>query len=427
MTTPVRVPWIVAATISLSAACAADRQRQPGQASSNLSRDLAPQVAPADAGALVAANTAFAAALFQAVRTPGNVMISPYGVSLALAMTWAGAAGDTASAMAQALRFELPPDRLHPAFDALDLALAARGQGAQGKDGQPFRLAIANAAWGQEGFDFVPAYLDTLAVDYGAGISLVDFAGAPESARAIINDWVAARTEDRVKDLLGPGSISPLTRLVLTNAVYFNARWMRTFQETATQDAPFMLADGSTVSVPTMHAAEIAGGYAETADWIAAELPYDGGETSMVVVLPRIGSLDTFEAGLDGAALQDIAARLGPSSLKVSMPRFGFESRADLKQALTALGMGVAFSGQADFTGICAGGGLAISDVLHQTFVAVDEDGTEAAAATAVVVGATAAPAESVEVKIDRPFLFFIRDVQTGTVLFLGHVTDPRH
>jgi serpin B len=395
------------------------------QAASNLSRDLHPQVAQGDATALVAGNTAFAAELFKAVRAPGNVMVSPYSVSLALAMTWAGAAGDTASAMAQALRFELPPERLHPAFDELDLALASRGQGAQGKDGQPFRLTIANAAWGQKGFAFVPSYLDTLAVNYGAGVLLVDFEKATERARATINDWVAARTEDRIKELLGPGSVSALTRLVLTNAVYFNARWMRTFARAATGDAPFTLADGSQVNVPTMHDGEIAGGYAEAADWIAAELPYDGGETSMVLVLPRSGSLDAFEATLDGARLVDIASKLQPSYLQISMPRFQFEYQAGLTEALTALGMGVAFTDLADFTGISAGGGLSISDVLHKTFVAVDEDGTEAAAATAVVVGTTAAPV-AIEVKVDRPFLFFIRDVPTGTVLFLGHVTDPR-
>ena len=395
------------------------------QAKSGLSRDLAPQVPSADATELAAGNTAFAADLFKVVKDAKNSMVSPHSVSLALAMTWAGAKGETESAMAGALRFTLPQARLHAAFDQLDLALASRGQGAQGKDGKPFRLTINNAAWGQVGYSFEPAYLDTLAVSYGAGVNLLDFAAAPEPSRKTINDWVAEKTEDRIKDLLSEGSISEMTRLVLTNTVYFNASWLTKFEHERTAGSAFRLADGSAPSVPTMHG-ELEGGYADAADFTAAELPYDGGEVSMVVVLPKDGTtLEAFEAGLDGAKLQAIAAALKPESLQVSLPKFKFENKVSLRETLTALGMGVAFGDGADFTGIHQPDDLYISDVIHQTFVAVDEDGTEAAAATAVVLDGKAAPMGT-EFKADRPFLFFIRDVQTGAVLFLGHVTDPR-
>ena len=412
---------VLAAALSLSlAACGG---LQIDQAKSNLSRDLAPAVPDADAKALAEGNAAFAADLFKQVRGSGNAMVSPYSVSLALAMTWAGAKGETEAAMAKALRFGLPQDQLHPAFDKLDLALASRGQGAQGKDGKPFRLTIANAAWGQKDFAFVPAYLDRLAVSYGAGVNLLDFALAPEDARRTINDWVADKTEDRSKDLRSEGSIDGATRLVLTNAVYFNAAWAQKFEPSATSDAGFKLGDGTAVSVPTMHGT-VGGAMGEGADFTAAELPYSGGDTSMVVVLPKTGSLDDFVASLDGAKLAAIGASLKPSEMQVSLPKFKFEFKQGLAQALTALGMGVAFTGDAAFSGIHADGGLLITDVIHQTFVAVDEDGTEAAAATAVVLGKTSVAAN--QFTVDRPFLFLIRDVQTGTAIFLGQVADPR-
>jgi serpin B len=413
---------LVAAMLTLVGACGGPTVEQ---AKSSLARQTSPQVAPADATSLVAGNTAFAADIFKEVRDGNNTMISPYSMSIALAMTYAGAKGDTATGMAKALHFDLTPEKLHPAFDQLDLALASRGQDAQGKDGKPFRLNVVNALWGQKGYDFVPDYLDTLAVDYGAAVNLEDFVSATEDSRKAINDWVAYQTEDKIKDLLAPGSIDSTTRLVLTNAVYFNASWAKKFEHDSTADAPFTLSDGTQVNVSTMHG-DVSGSYADGADFVAAELPYDGQDTSMVVVVPKSGPLDAFEAGLDGAKLQAISAALEGAEVAVSLPKFTFKGKASLSQALTALGMGVAFSDAADFSGIHAEGGLEISDVIHQTFVAVDEDGTEAAAATAVVVGTTSIAPPGIDFKADRPFVFMIRDVQTGTILFLGHVTDPR-
>ncbi|HEY3451093.1 MAG TPA: serpin family protein [Myxococcales bacterium] len=396
---------------------------QVEQAKSDLTRNLSPSVPAADAAELSAGNAAFAADLFKAVRGSGNTMISPHSISLALAMTYAGAKGATESAMAGTLRFTLPQDRLHPAFDQLDLALSGRGQGATGKDGKPFRLAIANAAWGQKDYSFEAAYLDTLAVSYGAGLNLLDFRAEPEPSRQTINRWVEQKTENRIKDLLSEGVITSDTRLVLTNAVYFNASWETKFKKEQTRAAAFQLGAGGSVQVPTL-SGELTGSHADTAEFTAAQLPYQGGEIAMVVVLPKAGSLEAFEASLDGAKLQAIAAALSPAALRVELPKFKFGGKASLKDALTTLGMGVAFSDGADFSGIHQPSELTISDVIHQTFVAVDEDGTEAAAATAVVLDERAAM--GTEFKADRPFLFLIRDLQTGAILFLGHVTDPR-
>ena len=396
---------------------------QVDQAKSDLSRQLQPQVPAADAAELAAGNTAFAADLFRVVRGSGNTMVSPHSISLALAMTWAGARGETETAMAGALRFTLPQDRLHPAFDQLDLALSSRGQGATGKDGKPFRLNIVNAAWGQKDYSFEKAYLDTLAVNYGAAMNLLDFRAEPEPSRQTINLWVEQETENRIKDLIPRDGVSGGTRLVLTNAVYFNASWQTKFKKERTRDAAFQLASAGPVQVPTM-VGEVDGWHADTAEYTAAQLPYQGGEIAMVVVLPKAATLEAFEATLDGAKLQSIAAALSPEAMQVQLPKFSFEGKSRLKDALTTLGMGVAFGDTADFSGIHQPSELSIAEVIHQTFVAVDEEGTEAAAATAVILDERTSVAT--ELKVDRPFLFFIRDLQTGAILFLGHVTDPR-
>ncbi|WP_438008885.1 serpin family protein [Sorangium sp. So ce321] len=381
-----------------------------------------PAVPAADLKELVRGNTDFALALYQQLAgMPGNLFYSPYSMSSALAMTYAGARGATETEMAGALRFTLPQERLHPAFNALDLALARRGEGAEGKDGEGFRLKVANALWGQVGSSFAPSFLDVLAESYGAGLRVVDFAQAPDEARGIINGWVAERTEDRIKDILPEGAIRPATRLVLTNAVYFNAAWQFPFGEEDTAPGDFTLLDGTAVSVPMMNgSAQV--GYGEGDGYEALELPYDGGELSMVLVLPAEGG--ELEAGLDRERLEGVIGSLGTRSVTMTLPKFKFESTLDLVPQLAELGMPIAFTGLADFSGIDGQGGLFISDVLHKAFVSVDEAGTEAAAATAVVIGETSAP-EPATIRFDRPFLFFIRDIETGAVLFVGRVMNP--
>jgi serpin B len=379
-------------------------------------------VPEADARELALGNTAFALELYRRIgAAPGNLFCSPYSVSSALAMTYAGARGETAEQMARALRFTLPQARLHPAFNALGLALARRGEGAEGRDGKGFRLHMANAIWGQVGSAFVPSFLDVLAESYGAGLHVVDFVQAPDEARGIINGWVAERTEDRIKDILPEGALGSSTRLVLTNAIYFNAAWQFPFEEEETTPGSFTLADGSAVSVPMMtNHAQVR--YGEGDGYEALELPYDGGELSMVLVLPS--ELGGFEAGLDPERLDGVLASLGSRSVTMALPRFKIASTLDLAPPLEDLGMPAAFSDHADFSGMSVQGGLFITDVLHEAFVSVNEAGTEAAAATAVVIGETSAP-EPAAIRFDRPFLFVIRDRATGAILFVGRVADP--
>jgi serpin B len=383
--------------------------------------------APDDSGVpeLVAGNSAFALDLYHALfDRDANLFYSPYSISLALAMTYAGARGQTATEMAQALHYTLPQDELHPAFNALDQALASRGEQVDEEQGERFRLHVANALWGQQDFHFSPEFLDLLAEHYGAGLRLLDFQNAPEPSRETINRWVEEHTEQKIVDLLPPGSIDSLTRLVLSNAVYFNAGWMHPFAEATTQDAPFHLLDGSTVTVPMMHESERLG-YAAGKGWQAVELPYVGGELSMVVLLPDEGQFEAYAQNLDAQGLAAALQSLERTQVQLAMPRFEYEAGAKLKGALTQLGMEQAFTDDADFSGMTGEPDLYIDDVYHKAYVAVDEEGTEAAAATAVVMDVKGMPMRPVEVQVDRPFIFLIRDVQTGAILFLGHVVNP--
>ncbi len=389
-------------------------------------RSTSPDVPASDATDLVAGNSDFAFDLYQVLRDePGNLFYSPYSISLALAMTYAGARGETERQMADTLNFALPQDSLHPAFNQLDLELASRGEGAAGKDGKGFRLNIVNAIWGQEGFEFLDEFLDTLAENYGAGLRILDYINEPEESRVIINDWVEDQTEGRIEDLIPEGVIDDLTRLVLTNAIFFNAAWIDPFPE-GTVDAPFHLLDGGEVLAPMMSQQTSAFGYGKGDGYQAVELPYDGRELSMVILLPDSGRFEEFESSLDRGVLNTVTEALAYRfDVALTMPKFEFESDFGLSKTLSDMGMPVAFApGQADFTGMNGEGRLFIQDVVHKAFVSVDEAGTEAAAATAVIVGIESVR-ERVEVNVDRPFLFLIRDIETGAILFLGRVLDP--
>ncbi|TNF33256.1 MAG: serpin family protein [Deltaproteobacteria bacterium] len=392
-------------------------------AKSALERDTSPDVPAADLAAAVAGNNAFALDLYREFAgEDGNLVLSPHSVSVALAMTYAGAAGNTATEMADALHFDLPQAQLHPAFNALDLALSSRGEGAQGADGQPFRLRVVNAAWAQHDYSFLDSYLDALALNYGAGVRLMDFATAPDPSRLTINAWVSEQTETRIPNLLPEGSITSLTRLVLTNAVYFNAAWETQFDEDATASATFHAPDGD-VQVPTMTHTETHA-YAAGDGWTAAELRYDGGEVAMLIVMPD--DLATFEAGFDAAALTAIDDQLGMTRIDLHLPKFEYRKATSMVAPLGALGIADAFTaGAADFSGMNGGHDLYITGVLHEAFIKLDEHGTEAAAATAVVVGTTSIPPDPITVRFDQPFLYLIRDVETGAILFVGRVVNP--
>jgi serpin B len=254
---------------------------------------------------------------------------------------------------------------------------------------------------------------------------IVDYIHAAEASRQTINQWVSDQTEGKIKDLLPQGSINELTRLVLTNAIYFNAAWASQFEKAMTQNGPFHRLDGSTVTVPMMHQMK-SFRYAEGADYQAVELPYDGNQLSMVIILPAADRFNSFEAGLDSVQVKDIIASLQSSQVNLAMPRFKIESEFGLKPALGSLGMAAAFSpDEADFSGMDGQKDLYISDVVHKAYVSVDEAGTEAAAATGVIVGTTSLPTNIKNVTLDHPFIFLIRDIPTGTILFLGRVMDP--
>ena len=388
-------------------------------------RNTSPAVDEADLATLVEGNNAFAFDLYQTLRRDGaNLFYSPYSISEALAMTYAGARGETEKDMAEALRFTLSQDRLHPAFNSLDLQLKQRGEGAKGKDDEGFRLHVVNAIWGQKDYKFLGGFLDVLAQDYGAGLRIVDFINETEQSRITINHWVSDQTEERIKDLVPQGAIDQLTRLVLTNAIYFNAAWQYPFNENATSDGLFHLIGGNDVTVPMMRQTE-SFGYTEGIDFKAVELQYDGQELSMVIVLPKAGQFDSLEAKLDAEFFGSIIEKLERNEVALTMPKFEYESSLGLKQALNTLGMGVAFTEDADFSGMNGQRDLLIQDVLHKAFVSVDEAGTEAAAATAVIVGVTSVPAQPIEVNIDRPFIFVVRDIPTNSIIFVGRVLNP--
>jgi serpin B len=389
-------------------------------------RETSPDVTGADLALLVDGNTAFAFDLYQALKEKdGNLFYSPHSISVALAMTYAGARGETADQMADTLKFLLEQERLHPAFNWLDVELASRGEGAQGKDGEGFRLNIVNAIWGQKDYSFLAEFLDVLAENYGAGLRILDFMNETEKSRVTINEWVSDQTEDRIKDLIPQGAIDALTRLVLTNAIYFNAAWAYPFDEDRTANGSFyLLNNGGQVTVPMMRQTE-SFGYTDEEGYQAVELLYDGDELSMVILLPTSGNFQAFEEELQAQKVSDIIGGLQPAQVALTMPKFEFDSEFSLKDALEGMGMPIAFSGAADFSGMTGTRDLCISEVLHKAFVSVDEAGTEAAAATAVIMRETAMPDQPIEVTIDRPFIFLIRDIETGAVLFVGRVLNP--
>jgi serpin B len=392
---------------------------------SDKERIISPDVSTSEQALLVEGNSAFAFDLYQALKgEEGNLFYSPYSISLALAMTYAGARGETAEQMAATLQFMLEQDRLHPAFNWLDAELAKRGEGAEGKDGEGFRLNIVNAIWGQKDYEFLSDFLDVLAENYGAGLRILDFITETEKSRLIINDWVSDQTEGRIEDLIPQGAIDALTRLVLTNAIYFNAAWEYPFDEDMTADGPFYLLDGGQVTVPMMKQTE-SFGYTEGEGYQAVELQYDGSELSMVILLPVSGNFEAFEEGLQAQQVCDIISSLQPTEVALTMPKFEFDSEFSLKDTLAEMGMPIAFSGEADFSGMTGNRELSISDVIHKAFVSVDEAGTEAAAATAVIMKLTGVPEPLVEVTIDHPFIFLIRDIETGAILFVGRVMNP--
>ncbi len=394
-------------------------------AKSNERRITAPNVPSEDISALVDGNNAFAFDLYHSLRSQeGNLLFSPYSISAALAMTYGGSRGNTESEMAETLHFTLPQERLHPAFNQLDLSLAKTGPSAS-KDEQPMQLNIANAVWAEREFAFRQDYLDLIARNYGAGIQLADFINNSGDVRNDINNWVSDQTNQKIKDLLPQGVPDRDTRMVLVNAIYFKANWLDQFVADYTQAAPFHLLDGSEVSTPMMHQV-MHMSYGRGSDYQAVEIPYVGETAAMDIIVPDAGQFSDFEAKIDAAQLGQILSSMQPTLVEFGMPKYDFTSSFDLSEQLKTLGMTEAFdSQQADFSGMDGARDLYISAAIHKAFISVDETGTEAAAATAISMGVTSAPIPGAALTIDRPFIFVIRDLETGQTLFVGRVLNP--
>lgn len=424
MKTPLRFKTFMAFIVLLLLLSACGPSASASIAKSDLRRVTEPDIPPDNIQSLVDNNNTFAFDLYRSLQAQdGNLIYSPYSISLALAMTYAGARGDTESQMAQVLHF-LSQDQLHPAFNALDLQLAERGK-APSEEETPLQLNIANAVWAEQTYPFLQSFLDTIALNYGAGIRLADFINQYEAARQEINAWVSDQTEGRIKDFVPEGALDPDTRMALVNAIYFKGDWLRPFDAESTQDAPFHLLDGSEITVPMMNQDAFIP-YATGDGWQTIELAYEGETAAMDIIVPDEGRFEEIESSLDYEAVSSILSSLQPTSVTLGLPKFTFESEFALSDQLKALGMTDAFDpDRADFSGMTDRKDLYVTEALHKAFVAVDEKGTEAAAATAVIVGVTSAPAFDVTLTIDRPFIFLIRDIPTGQILFVGRVLKP--
>lgn len=352
-----------------------------------------------------------------------NLFFSPYSISVALAMTYAGAEGQTEAQMAKVLHFALPEAKLHQAFSGLQKRLTSNG------DSSAFQLRVANRLWGQNDFHFLPTFLQVTSDNYGAELGQVDFKQT-EAARKTINAWVEEQTDDKIRDLLAPGVLDASTRLVLTNAIYFKARWEEQFSKSVTKDAPFHLVGHKQVTVPMMHQ-QHRFQYGETSSVQILELPYAGYEgLCMLILLPKkIDGLSDLEKVLTSENLHKWSAGLKSRQVDLYLPKFKMTSEFELGDVLKLMGMSLAFSDKADFTGMSTQEPLLISAVIHKAFVDVNEEGTEAAAATAVGLRLAAAlpqPEEPVEFRADHPFVFLIRDNRTQAVLFLGRLVNPK-
>ncbi len=393
----------------------AEPEPEPGQ-------EIPPGSTPPNLPAVVEGHKAFALDLYRELsRRPGNLFFSPFSVSTALAMTYVGARGETASEMASVLRFPADREKLYPAHARL---LARLDPGEERHPTPTHKLTIANHLWGQSGIDWLPAFQQTCRDYYRSDLSLLDFVADPEAARLTINDWAADRTEQRIQNLLLPGDITGDTPLVLTNTIHFLGEWQRAFPVEATRPAPFHISPTKSVEVPMMfQRARFA--CAELPEVEVLELPYRGRELALVIVLPRQpDGLAALNEKIDLALLNTWLDALREQELPVVLPRFELTHRCELKDALKKMGMVSAFTPGADFTGMAAGRdgrSLWVEKVVHQAFLAVDEKGTEAAAATAVVLKRGRPP-----FRADHPFLFLIRDLRHGSILFMGCLVDPR-
>jgi serine protease inhibitor len=373
-----------------------------------------------DIKSLVRGNTAFAVDLYAKLKEKqGNLFFSPYSISSALAMTYAGARGDTATEMAETLKFSSNEEKTHRGFAQLNKTLEEiEGRGA-------VELRVANSLWPQEGYPFLPTYLCLLKEYYGVAVTPVDYVKAADQARMAINSWVEEKTGDKIKELIGRGSLTPETVLVLVNAIYFKGKWAVAFDPNDTAKADFSLSSAEKTKV-SMMSRKGTFGYHRIEGAQLLELPYQGGDLSMVVILPeRADGLSDLEAGLTPEKLDSWLSGIAQREVQVFLPRFKVTwGTFELNTPLVSLGMGRAFGPEADFSGMDGTKTFFIGPVLHKAFIEVNEEGTEAAAATAVTM-ARSAFQEPLIFRADHPFLFVIRENSTGSILFFGRIQDP--
>lgn len=357
---------------------------------------------------------------------PGNVVLSPYSVLVALGMTLTGAAGATAQEMRAVLGAGDLGDRWHKGVNALTAHVDGLAGAQERADGSEADLTLksANQLFGQRGVAWERDFVDHVAKEYGAPLRAVDFEGATEQARVLINDWVEQQTEGRIVDLVPADVLDPLTRLVLVNAVYLKAPWESPFEKGLTTTGAFRRVDGSNVDAELMQRPDVSGAVASGQGWRAAVVPYAGRRLAMSIVLPDEGAFDAVEREVSAGGFTRLTQDARATVVDLTLPKWSFRTAAPLKELLMALGMPTAF-GAADFTPMTETDlDLVIAEVLHQGFIAVDEEGTEAAAATAVVMAETSAPIAEPFV-VDRPFLFAIHDLEHRAPLFVGRVVDP--
>lgn len=390
---------------------------------------------------LVQGNNAFACNLYHAIKDgQHNIIFSPYSISQALAMVYLGARGETERQMADTLRFSLPQEKLHCAFGALHEHLNPPPPSPSVSEPDlPVRLfstfntelTIANAIWGQDGYPFRDGYLNQLDQYYQSEVHRADFKNAADEARRTINTWISEATKGRIQDLLGPGAISPLARLILATAVYFKAGWMHLFDEDLTQEAAFTRLDGSEVVVEMMHLSSERFAYMTGENYQAIQLYYQDNRLAMLVVLPDSGAFEAVEAALDMDLFDKVTSDPQYPDINLSFPRFEAETTLKLAKTLAGMGLTDVFRASADFSGMVdlveADEPLMINGVIHRANITVDEKGTEAAAAAlmAFAGGAFGVPDEPIDFIVDRPFLYFIYDPRNRAILFMGRVLDP--
>jgi len=390
----------------------------------DLPRVESPTVSGEQEALLQNGNNSFAFDLYHSInlQKTDNLIYSPYSIWMAFSMIYAGARGETENQMAGVFHF-LGQESQHVTLNAIDQLLQAFGTVKETEEeGTPFQLRLANAVWSQQGYSFNQAYLDLLAMQYGAGLRILDFQSSVEVAREAINAWVNEQTDGRIKEIAEPGSISPDTRLVLTNAIIFKAGWAYKFNREATADDLFTLIDGKQVATRQMHVRAPLD-IIETEDYQAARLPYAYQNVEMWIILPAERRFTAVQDELDSDLMNAIRQQAGMNDVTLTMPSFDFETELSLDELLVQQSLSDAFCPAGDYSGITEGGGLCIGRAVHKATITVDEEGTEAAAATLIAMPVSTM--KEIEITVDRPFIFVIMARDSGLILFLGQVLNP--